>query len=101
MAPKKIPVTILESSSSEDTTALPDFISGPRVKDFAAIFDDWVYRFAVGRVDFLLCKDPISFANDYCVLGPRYVDRKSNQLWNYGTHPIRAPIPVCHAEGVD
>ncbi|CAL9004886.1 unnamed protein product [Prunus brigantina] len=101
MAPKKIPVTILESSSSEDTIALPDFISGPKVKDFAAVFDHWVYRFVVGQVDFILCKYPITFVNDYCILGPRYVDWKSDQLWNYETHPIQAPIPVCHAEGVD
>ncbi|CAB4286254.1 unnamed protein product [Prunus armeniaca] len=101
MVPKKVSATVPDSSSSEETVALPDFLSGAGVMSFAAIFDNWVYRFAAGRVDFLLCKDLVSFANDYCVLGPRYVDRKSDQLWNYETHPIRAPIPVCHAEGID
>ncbi|KAH0972059.1 hypothetical protein GBA52_024215 [Prunus armeniaca] len=101
MAPKKGSATILDSSSSEETAALPNFLSGAGVMSFVVVFDNWVYRFAAGRVDFLLCKDLVSFVNDYCVLGPRYVDRKSDQLWNYETHPIRAPIPVCHAEGID
>ncbi|CAB4317103.1 unnamed protein product [Prunus armeniaca] len=100
MAPKKVPATILDSSSSEETAALPDFLSSAGVMSFAVVFDNWVYRFAAGRVDFFLCKDLVSFVNDYCVLGPRYVDQKSDQLWNYETHPIQAPILVCHAEGI-
>lgn len=54
----------------------PAFLSGVGVKEFAAIF-------AAVCVHFLLCKDFISFVNDHCISGPRYLDQKSDQLWNY------------------
>lgn len=101
MAPKKTPAIVPESSSSEDATALPIFILGVGVRDFATFFDGWVERFTAGQVDFQFCKDLISFVNDYYVLGPGYVDQKFDQLWNYEFHPIRASIPVFRAEGVD
>lgn len=98
MAPKKNPSTIPESSSSEATSASPAFISGVGVKEFVAVFGSWVERFAASGIPFQLCKDLISFVNGHCILGCRYLEQKTYQLYKYELHPIQAPIPICCLE---
>ncbi|PQQ19014.1 hypothetical protein Pyn_14954 [Prunus yedoensis var. nudiflora] len=100
MAPKKSSTSAPDTSSSGTASTGPAFLSGAGVKDFAAVFYGWVERFAAGRAQFLLCEDSISFVNDHCILGPRYLDQKSDQLWNYEVHPVRAPIPACRKGGL-
>ncbi|PQM37584.1 hypothetical protein Pyn_07502 [Prunus yedoensis var. nudiflora] len=88
MAPKKSSTSAPDTSSSAAASAGPPFLSGTGVNTFATVFDGWVERFAAGRAQFFLCKDAISFANNHCILGPRYFDQKSDQLWNYEVHPF-------------
>ncbi|CAL9028866.1 unnamed protein product [Prunus brigantina] len=45
--------------------------------------------------------DLISFLNNNCVLGPRYLEMKSDQLCKYEPHPIWASIPICRSDGID
>ncbi|PQM43107.1 uncharacterized protein Pyn_35881 [Prunus yedoensis var. nudiflora] len=101
MAPKKSSTSAPDTSSSAAASVGPPFLSGTGVNTFATVFDGWVERFAAGRAQFFLCKDAISFANNHCILGPRYFDQKSDQLWNYEVHPVRAPLPACCKGGVD
>ena len=76
MAPKKDSAPA--ASSSKANLKGPPFISGDGVNDFAVAYDDLVERFAGGRADFSLCKEPIRFLNNACVLGPRYLENKPN-----------------------
>ncbi|KAL6279453.1 hypothetical protein ACE6H2_016334 [Prunus campanulata] len=101
MAPKKSSSSAPDTSSSGTVSIGSAFLFGSGVKDFAAVFDGWVERFAAGRAQFFLCKDAISFMNDHCILGPRYFDQKLDQLWNYEVHPIRALVPAFRKGGVD
>lgn len=77
------------------------FPSWVEVNDFVAFFDDLVERFVDGRAQFLFCKDLISFLNNNCILGPRYLEKKVDLLCKYEPHPIRAPIPICQSKGID
>ncbi|PQM38893.1 uncharacterized protein Pyn_29425 [Prunus yedoensis var. nudiflora] len=100
MAPKKSSTSAPDTSSSAAASVGPPFLSGTGVNTFATVFDGWVKGLLpAGPV--LLCKDAISFANNHCILGPRYFDQKSDQLWNYEVHPVRAPLPACRKGGVD
>ncbi|PQQ10573.1 hypothetical protein Pyn_25698 [Prunus yedoensis var. nudiflora] len=81
--------TAPDSSSSKAIPWGPPFILGDGVGEFADVFDGLVKRFADGRSQFLLYKDLVSFSNNNYVLGPRYLEKKADQLCKYEPHPIR------------
>ncbi|KAL6272177.1 hypothetical protein ACE6H2_022869 [Prunus campanulata] len=78
-----------DSSSSKAISWGPPFISGDGVGEFADVFDGLVERFAGGRAQFLHYKDLVNFSNSNYVLGPRYLEKKADQLCKYEPHPIR------------
>ncbi|BFG28518.1 hypothetical protein CerSpe_147920 [Prunus speciosa] len=62
--------------------------------------DNLILRFSSGSPRFQVCKDHISFTNQCCILGPRYLEKKAGQLIRDELHDARAPLPHLNPGGV-
>ncbi|PQQ18611.1 hypothetical protein Pyn_03646 [Prunus yedoensis var. nudiflora] len=88
MAPKKSLTSVPDTSSSGTASVGLAFLSGEGVKDFATMFH--LHPGLLRLRGSLLA-----------VSSPKYLDWKSDQLWNYEVHLVQAPVPACHKGGLD
>ncbi|CAB4316468.1 unnamed protein product [Prunus armeniaca] len=61
----------------------------------------WLKDLPMVELNSYSVKDSVSFSNNNCVLEPRYLEKKGDQLCKYEPHSIRAPIPTCQSKGID